>query len=81
MCRVLRSSISPFWSAGTLVALTTTESPAATVDDESDSVGVRKAAISTTLEMRRSKIAAAAMIALRRLCDLLSATGWAAGAG
>jgi hypothetical protein len=81
MCRVLRSCISPVWLAGTFVALTTTESPAVTVDDDSDSVGVRKAAISTTLEMRRSTIAAAAMIAERRLRDLLTATGCAPGAG
>jgi hypothetical protein len=63
-----------------LVALTTTLSPAVTVDEDSDSVGVRDAAINTTPEMRRSKIAAPAMIAYRRLCDFFLATGWA-GAG
>src|SRR5260370_28001988 len=80
MCRVLRSWISPFWFAGTLVAFTTTLSPAVTVDEDRDRVGVRDTAIKATPEMRSSKLAAAAMIAYRRLCDLFFATGWA-GAG
>ena len=62
MCRVLRSWISPFWFAGTLVALTTTVSPAVTFDEDSDSVGVRAAAMRTKLEMRMSSRAAAATI-------------------
>ncbi len=61
--RVLRSWISPFWFVGTLVALTTTVSPAAMVDEDSESVGVRNAAMRTKLEMRMSTRAAAAAIA------------------
>src|SRR5713226_2910457 len=72
---VLSSWISPFWLAGRWLAFTTTESPALTVDADSESVGLA-AATRSTPRMRSTTRTPAANAANKPLRDFFLATGW-----
>ena len=78
--RVLCSWISPIWLAGTRVAVTRTDSPATTVDGDSETDGL--AAQTANAPMRSRTSTAAAPNENSRLRDFFFvATGWATSVG
>src|SRR6266851_1505570 len=77
---VLRSSIVPYWLAGTWPAVTTTDSPALTVVADSERVTFSRAAYQIAPPMSSRTRAAAMPAAIRRRWDFRFGGGWVGAA-